>query len=136
MSDKHNEEFIMAWQIREGDKILMPDNVTWCTVEDIRREPDTGRLLLGLVEGGFSRMDPHKYKIVHRIRSACVYCSKVPQGNHTIHLSEEAMSEGERPEVPLCDACGSGEAPSCEMIWTRLRHQGVPERSTRGTPSR
>jgi len=44
--------------LREGDQILMPDDVTWATIERIWEEPPTGRLFLAHVEGGFSRKDP------------------------------------------------------------------------------
>jgi len=44
--------------LREGDQILMPDDVTWATIERIWQEPGTGRLFLAHVEGGFSRKSP------------------------------------------------------------------------------
>jgi hypothetical protein len=46
----------VAWRVKEGDRIQMPDELTWCQVETIRREPDTGRLLM-LWETGFARKD-------------------------------------------------------------------------------
>lgn len=51
------------------------------------------------------------------LHGRCVYCGTPAQGNHTIH--RDGMGEG--PEVPLCDACGGHERPTCEEIWARIR---------------
>ncbi len=46
----------------------------------------------------------------------CSFCGKAAEGNHAIH--RDGFSEG--PEVPLCDACGGSENPTCEEIWDRI----------------
>ncbi len=128
MSDEPMDEFIKAWTVREGNLILMPDHTTWCTVEKIQRESDTGLLFIALAEGGFTRPQPDEYMTVRRDRPMCVNCDEPAEGNRSIHLSEEAMWEFGEVQVPLCDKCGSRETPTCESIWERLRSQGVPER--------
>lgn len=55
-----------AWLVKEGDRILMPDDRTWCTIESIQRESDTGRLLMLFVEPGFARHDPDEMVRVRR----------------------------------------------------------------------
>lgn len=67
MSEKRTEgEEIAAWRVREGDRILMPDDVTWCTINRITREPDTGLLFMTFVELGFARKKPDAIVQVQR----------------------------------------------------------------------
>lgn len=49
----------------------------------------------------------------------CFFCGAPAEGNHSIERDEF----GEGPEVPLCDAHGGGELPSCEQIWARIALQ-------------
>lgn len=46
----------------------------------------------------------------------CCYCGKPAEGNYTIHARRDFTG----PEVPLCDACGGHEIPTCEQIWDKL----------------
>jgi hypothetical protein len=46
----------------------------------------------------------------------CAYCGRLAEGNYAIH--RDGFCEG--PEVPLCDACGGHEEPTCEAIWARI----------------
>ena len=46
----------------------------------------------------------------------CANCGSPAEGNHSIH--RDGFDCG--PEVPLCDACGAGENPTCEEIWDRI----------------
>lgn len=46
----------------------------------------------------------------------CAYCGKSAEGNHAIH--RDGLGVG--PEVPLCDACGAHETPTCDEIWARI----------------
>lgn len=48
--------------------------------------------------------------------SPCAYCGKPAEHRHTIHRDGFCVG----PEVPLCDACGSRETPTCEDIWSRI----------------
>lgn len=48
--------------------------------------------------------------------SECVYCGHPAEGNFTIHRD----GFGVGPEVPLCDACGGAETPSCADIWDAI----------------
>ena len=57
MTQKRADATIVAWRVREGTQILMPDNRTWCTVKSISREK-TGLLFMTLVEGGFTTERP------------------------------------------------------------------------------
>lgn len=52
---------------------------------------------------------------------ACIHCNKVTEGHFAIHRD----GFGEGPEVPLCNACGSGPTPTCEEIWARIRIKKV-----------
>ena len=56
----------------------------------------------------------------------CANCGKSPtEGNHTIH--EDPEMEGK--EVPLCDACGSHEFPTCKEIWDNIARKKAADRS-------
>jgi len=46
----------------------------------------------------------------------CAYCGKPAQGNFSIH--RDFIDKG--PQVPLCDACGGANGPSCNEIWSRI----------------
>ena len=46
----------------------------------------------------------------------CAVCNNYAEGEYSIH--RDGFSVG--PEVPLCNACGSGESPSCEEIWGKI----------------
>lgn len=46
----------------------------------------------------------------------CAACGNVAEGNYAIH--RDGFSDG--PEVPLCDACGSEEEPTCEELWAAI----------------
>jgi hypothetical protein len=46
----------------------------------------------------------------------CAACGAPAQGNYSIN--RDAICDG--PEVPLCDACGGGEEPTCEELWARI----------------
>lgn len=43
----------------------------------------------------------------------CAMCLCLAQGNYSIH--RDGLGVG--PELPLCDACGGSEGPSCEEMW-------------------
>lgn len=45
----------------------------------------------------------------------CAACGK-PSGRFAIHRD----GFGEGPEVPLCEACGGHETPTCEELWERI----------------
>lgn len=45
----------------------------------------------------------------------CAYCGSPAEGEYSIHRD----GFGEGPEVPLCNACGSANGPTCEGIWNR-----------------
>lgn len=47
----------------------------------------------------------------------CAMCLRAVQGNYSIH--RDGMGVG--PELPLCDACGGVEGPSCEEMWLAFR---------------
>ncbi len=53
----------------------------------------------------------------------CVYCDAPCEGHYAIHRDDIGVG----PELPLCDAHGSGELPTCEQIWER-----IAERRARG----
>jgi hypothetical protein len=57
---------LVAWRVREGDQILMPDDVTWCTVERIWRESDTGRLFFDMGPTAMARPEPCEMLRVRR----------------------------------------------------------------------
>jgi hypothetical protein len=46
----------------------------------------------------------------------CAYCHKPAEGRYSVH--RDGFCEG--PQVPLCDACGSGNQPSLHQIWRRI----------------
>lgn len=46
----------------------------------------------------------------------CAYCGKPCEGHFSIHRDGFGIG----PEVPLCDAHGGGELPSCEQIWAKI----------------
>lgn len=46
----------------------------------------------------------------------CCYCQEEAEGGYSIH--RDGLGEG--PELPLCNACGSNETPTCEEIWEKL----------------
>lgn len=46
----------------------------------------------------------------------CVNCESPAEGNFSVHRD----GFGVGPEVPLCDACGSKEEPTCAEIWDRI----------------
>lgn len=126
-------EYIKAREVRAGDQVLMPDDTTWCTIENIHRDEfDTGVLFVSFAKSGFARSNLDQYMIVRRKTLLCVYCGNVAEGERAIHLSVASMMDGEGPEVPLCLKCGAHETPTCAEIWAYLRAQGVPERSTHG----
>lgn len=50
------------------------------------------------------------------LNSRCSYCGLPAQGNYSIHRDDFGVG----PEVPLCDACGSGRHPTCEQIWALI----------------
>lgn len=50
----------------------------------------------------------------------CCYCGKPAEGNYTIHRDVDAQGLPFGPELPLCDAHGGGELPTCEQIWKRI----------------
>lgn len=53
------------------------------------------------------------------IFGTCAYCDKPSEGRFSIH--RDGFCDG--PEVPLCDFCGSGAAPTLEDIWERIRER-------------
>ena len=57
-------------------------------------------------------------------RKRCAFCGAWAEGNFTIHRRPPCNG----PEVPLCDACGGEDGPSCEEIWAVL---ALPGRSAR-----
>lgn len=46
----------------------------------------------------------------------CAACGKPAEGHFAIHRD----GFGEGPEVPLCDACGRENGPSCEALWEAI----------------
>lgn len=57
-------------------------------------------------------------------RKRCAFCGAWAEGNFSIHRRPPCNG----PEVPLCDACGGEDGPSCEEIWAVL---ALPGRSAR-----
>ncbi len=55
-----------AFRVEVGEQIRMPDKRTWCTIESIVPEEDTGRLFMAHLEGGFSRLKPDEMVAVRR----------------------------------------------------------------------
>jgi len=55
----------------------------------------------------------------------CAHCWKPAEGNYSIHRD----GFGEGPEVPLCDACGGEETPTCEDIWHKTSKTVEPQTS-------
>ena len=54
--------------------------------------------------------------------TTCANCGKHPtEGKHSIH--EDPEMEGK--EVPLCNACGSHEFPTCAEIWDNIARKKV-----------
>lgn len=56
----------------------------------------------------------------------CVNCRKPAQGNYSIHRD----GFGDGPELPLCDACGCTELPTCNQIWCRIDARGITRLKT------
>ena len=50
------------------------------------------------------------------LKRRCTYCGEPAEGNYSIHRD----GFGEGPEVPLCDAHGAHELPTCAEIWARI----------------
>ena len=48
----------------------------------------------------------------------CAYCDVAFIGEPRSSIHRDGFGVG--PEVPLCDACGGHELPSCEEIWERI----------------
>jgi len=48
----------------------------------------------------------------------CACCGATFTGKVTSSIHRDGFAIG--PEVPLCDACGGHELPSCEEIWERI----------------
>lgn len=57
-------------------------------------------------------------------RKRCAFCGAWAEGNFSIHRRPPCNG----PEVPLCDACGAEDGPSCREIWAVL---ALPGRSAR-----
>ena len=55
----------------------------------------------------------------------CSHCGKAAEGNYSIH--DTPSMDG--PEVPLCDACGSSEEPTCGEIWAGLADKAIAQRA-------
>lgn len=53
-------------------------------------------------------------------RKRCAFCGGQAEGNFSIHRRPPCNG----PEVPLCDACGAEDGPSCEEIWAVLALPG------------
>lgn len=51
----------------------------------------------------------------------CVFCDALAEGNFSVH--RDGFSVG--PEVPLCDACGSGSTPTLSDIWTKIAQRSA-----------
>lgn len=47
---------------------------------------------------------------------SCAYCGEPAEGNYSIHRD----GFGQGPEVPICDAHGGSEDPSCHLIWIEI----------------
>ncbi|KKK98813.1 hypothetical protein LCGC14_2638980 [marine sediment metagenome] len=62
--------YVLAWQVTDGDQVLMPDDTTWYTVESVATEPD-GSLLLLFAEGGSARRKGTDEVTVKRPRRSC-----------------------------------------------------------------
>ena len=60
----------------------------------------------------------------------CAFCTAEHQGHYSIHRD----GFGEGPEVPLCDACGSGEEPTCADIWEHISETGPKRKRRQPTP--
>lgn len=66
------------------------------------------------------------WHLTHRRRGdeepiLCCYCDDPTQGNYAIHRDGYGIG----PEIPLCDACGSGSEPTPEEIWAHIRHVSI-----------
>jgi hypothetical protein len=46
----------------------------------------------------------------------CAACGEAALGTYSIHRD----GFGQGPEVPLCEACGAQELPTCEMLWLMI----------------
>ena len=46
---------------------------------------------------------------------SCAFCKTPIEGEHNFSIHRDGMDQG--PEVPLCDACGGEDGPTCEEIW-------------------
>lgn len=46
----------------------------------------------------------------------CYCCGAQAQGNYSIRFCIG-------PEVPLCDACGKDETPTCQEIWEEIAYR-------------
>ena len=63
------------------------------------------------------RSEATRHSVDERMKGkTCAYCGRKSQGMHSIHRD----GFGVGPEVPLCNACGSRETPSCAAIWDRI----------------
>lgn len=47
---------------------------------------------------------------------ACAACGERAEGEYSIHRD----GFGVGPEVPLCNACGREETPTCDDLWRRI----------------
>ena len=47
----------------------------------------------------------------------CAACGRPCTGSYSVHRD----GYGKGPEVLICDACGSGEVPTLQEIWTAIR---------------
>ena len=61
-------------------------------------------------------------------RKRCAFCGAWAEGNFSIHRRPPCNGPSNGPEVPLCDACGDEDGPSCAEIWAVL---ALPGRSAR-----
>lgn len=58
----------------------------------------------------------------------CAYCdARIAADAPVYSIHRDDFGEG--PEVPLCEACGSGQTPTCEQIWAKIGQGAVEARA-------
>lgn len=55
----------------------------------------------------------------------CTYCGAWIGHETKFVIHRDGYDQG--PEVPLCDACGCSEGPTCAQIWARISRLTAPK---------
>lgn len=102
--------------LRLGQIISNATQTAWSDVLDLSRSEDdwsdTLRRAIFNVEDD---------ALLRSIPVPCAACGRNAEGEHSIH--RDGFDDG--PEVPICNACGSGEAPTCDELWERISERGL-----------